>query len=115
MTGIIELIKKGKPGESYNLGSGEQISNKKVAELILDFVGVNNVKKKIQFVKDRPAHDLRYNLNSHKIKKHTQWKPFFKFEDALRYTVHWYRDNNQWLKKLSNKYGVNKRIGTKKK
>lgn len=115
VTGIIELIKKGKPGESYNLGSGEQISNKKVAELILYFAGTKNIKEKIQFVKDRPAHDLRYNLNCRKIKKHTKWSPFYKFKDALKHTVNWYKENGEWLEKLSNKYGVNRRIGIKKK
>ena len=74
--GIIELIKKGKPGESYNLGSGEQLSNKTVAELIFKILCKDKNKKKcIQFVKDRPAHDLRYNLNCSKIKKNTKWKP----------------------------------------
>ena len=114
--GIIELIKKGKPGESYNLGSGEQLSNKTVAELILKFYAKDKNKKKcIQFVKDRPAHDLRYNLNCSKIKKNTKWKPLFKFKDALRLTIQWYKNNSLWLTNLSNQYGIKKRIGIDKK
>ena len=68
--GIIELIKKGKPGESYNLGSGEQLSNKTVAELILKFYAKDKNKKMYSVCKRQTCtHDLRYNLNCSKIKR----------------------------------------------
>ena len=54
-------------------------------------------------------------MNCSKIKKNTKWKPLFKFKDALRLTIQWYKNNSLWLTNLSNQYGIKKRIGIDKK
>lgn len=111
--GIISLIVKGKIGESYNIGSGEQITNIHVARLILEKLSNKKINSldHIKFVSDRPAHDLRYNVNSKKIQIHTNWKPKFTFEEAMSITINWYLKNQQWLKRHQSSYGILNRIG----
>lgn len=87
----IDLIwQKGKVGEIYNVGSGNEKQNIEVARFILKELG--KPEQLISFVKDRPAHDRRYSLNSDKVKQ-LGWKEKHKFEDALRKTIKWYKEN----------------------
>lgn len=111
--GIVSVILRGKFGQSYNIGSGEQVRNLEVAKMIIEKInGKNeNYLKNIEFVSDRPAHDLRYNLNSSKIQVQTNWKPRHSFKEALFLTIEWYLENLKWLKAHSKSYGVQKRIG----
>ena len=69
-------------------------------------------KSKIKFVKDRPGHDLRYSLNSNKIKKKLEWKPKMKLEGGLEKTINWYFENKNFFKKIKNK-NYQKRLGLK--
>ena len=85
----IDLIwQKGKVGEIYNVGSGNEKQNIEVARFILKELG--KPEQLISFVKDRPAHDRRYSLNSDKVKQ-LGWKEEHKFEEALRKTIKWYK------------------------
>ena len=61
---------------------------------------VDEFKKLITFVKDRPGHDLRYALDSSKIKKKLGWQPKVSFEDGLRRTVEWYLNHLNWVEKV---------------
>ena len=94
---LITLIKKGKIGESYNVGTGLTINNLKLAQKIIKIYKSNFDKKKqkirIEFVKDRPGHDFRYALNSSKIRKKLGWKHLYSFNKALIKTVEWYLKN----------------------
>lgn len=94
---LLTLFKKGKIGETYNIGSGFIANNLKLVKKILKFYKFKFNKKnnhtKFIFVKDRPGHDLRYALNSKKIKKNLGWKPSYNFDNALVKTIEWYIQN----------------------
>ena len=68
---------------------------------------------KIKFVKDRPGHDMRYAINSSKLKKKLKWKPKTNFSNGLKKTFLWYLKNQSYYSKL-NKKDITKRIGIKK-
>ena len=90
---IDSVFQKGKVGEVYNIGAGNERANIEIANLILK--ELNKPKSLIRFVKDRPGHDFRYSLNCEKIKK-LGGIPRYNFEDALKETIEWYRDNEWW-------------------
>jgi dTDP-glucose 4,6-dehydratase len=90
-------FQKGKFGEIYNVASGNEKTNLEITHLILN--ALNKSDSLVQFVKDRPGHDFRYSLNCGKIKK-LGWIPRYNFEDALKETVEWYRDNEWWWRTL---------------
>jgi len=94
------VLKHGKPGEVYNIASGNEMKNIDLTKKILDLLGKK--KSLIKFVKDRPGHDKRYALNFEKLRK-LGWKPKHEFKDALKETVLWYRENVGWWKKLKGK------------
>ncbi len=91
------LIRKGTPGEIYNIGANNEKTNLAITH------GILNILKKdetcIEFVNDRPGHDWRYSLDSSKIRK-LGWKPQSSFEDALKQTVAWYLQNEGWWQPL---------------
>ncbi len=97
----IEAVwKKGNIGEIYNIGSGEECANKKMAQSILKELGKSEAL--IGYVKDRPGHDRRYAVSAAKLRS-LGWAPRHSFEEALRQTVAWYRKNNSWWMKLKKK------------
>ena len=71
-----------------------------------------NKKVKILFVKDRPGHDIRYALNSNKIKKRLKWYPKTSFNEGIKLTFEWYRNNKSYYKSLSKK-DIIKRLGNR--
>ncbi|KUO41524.1 MAG: dTDP-glucose 4,6-dehydratase [Candidatus Hadarchaeum yellowstonense] len=87
------VLRKGKVGEVYNVGAGNEKTNLEVASLILE--KLDKPKSLIEFVKDRPGHDFRYSLNFRKIMK-LGWRPRTSFEEGLDRTVTWYRENEWW-------------------
>ncbi len=93
--GILEVAKKGKAGEIYNIGSGQEKRNIDVVKAILDLMGKPH--SLIEFVKDRPGHDFRYALDFSKIQKETGWSPEVKFEEGIEKTVKWNLENIGWL------------------
>ena len=94
---IFEIIEKGKPGEIYNVGSGEEKENIEVVKAILSIL--NKPHDLITFVKDRPGHDFRYSLNTEKIEKEIGWKAKVSFEEGIEKTVNWYLSNLNWANK----------------
>jgi len=94
------LISKGKSGEIYNITSWNEISNKEIVEKILKLM--NKSVDLIEFVPDRPGHDKHYSINASKIKDEIHWEPQYDFDNALRETVNWYIDNEQWWTPLVN-------------
>jgi dTDP-glucose 4,6-dehydratase len=93
--GIWEVLTKGKIGEIYNLGSGQERRNIEVVGMILDILGAP--KKMIEFVPDRPGHDLRYALDSHKMSRDIGWQPRIDFSEGIKMTVAWCIKNKSWL------------------
>ncbi|MEM2525991.1 MAG: GDP-mannose 4,6-dehydratase [Candidatus Methanomethylicaceae archaeon] len=94
------ILNKGKSGEIYNISSNNEIENIKIVEMILDIMNKN--KDLIEFVEDRPGHDMRYSLDSSKIRKELNWKPKYNFKDSLKETIEWYLKNEWWWKPLIN-------------
>lgn len=91
------LIERGKPGEVYNIGTGQERQNIEVVRFILQQLG--KPESLIRFVADRPAHDRRYSLNWQKLRD-LGWEPEHEFESALAKTVQWYRDNEWWWRAI---------------
>ncbi|RUM42211.1 MAG: dTDP-glucose 4,6-dehydratase [Desulfurobacterium sp.] len=94
---VFEIIEKGKPGEIYNVGSGEERRNIDVVKSILQIL--NKPEDLITFVKDRPGHDFRYSLNTDKIERELGWKAKVKFEEGIEKTVKWYLENLDWARR----------------
>ena len=110
---LLKVYKKGKIGEFYNIGSNKNLNNIEICKALLSVsknIHQKNYKIKINFVKDRPGHDLRYALNSNKIKKKLKWKPKTNFANGIKKTFEWYLNNNNYYKSLSKK-DINKRSG----
>ena len=113
---LLKIYKKGKLGEFYNIGSNFNINNLQVVKKLLSVAKkkINLGKKvKIKFVKDRPGHDMRYAINSSKLKNKLRWKPKISFSKGLEKTFLWYFKNQKCYSKL-NKKDITKRIGVKK-
>ena len=112
---LLKVYKKGKIGEFYNIGSNKNLNNIEICKALLSVsknIHPKNSKIKINFVKDRPGHDLRYALNSNKIKKKLKWKPKTNFANGIKKTFEWYLNNNNYYKSLSKK-DINKRSGAR--
>ena len=104
---LIKIFKKGKIGESYNVGSGQNVNNidiaKKLIRVAKSTLSRKNKKIKIKFVKDRPGHDLRYALDSNKIKKELKWSVKINLNDGLSETFKWYLSNLNYFSSVSKK------------
>jgi len=112
---LIEVFENGKLGEFYNIGSNKNLTNINIVKSLIKIankkikIGKN---VKIKYVKDRPGHDLRYALNSDKIKKNLKWKTNTNFNDGLEKTFLWYLNNLGYFKKLNQK-DIKLRFGLK--
>jgi dTDP-glucose 4,6-dehydratase len=89
------VLQKGKLGEIYNIGGKQELQNIMIVKAILRLLNKNE--DLIEFVKDRPGHDLRYSLDISKIEK-LGWKPKIKFEEGIKKTISWYKENKAWWK-----------------
>jgi dTDP-glucose 4,6-dehydratase len=92
------VLHKGEVGQIYNIGGNCEKTNLEIAELILK--RLNKPKSLIKHVKDRPAHDRRYALDSSRIRDELGWKPDTSFEKGLAETVDWYIANQEWWEKI---------------
>jgi len=108
---LIKVFLKGKIGEFYNIGSNKNKNNLQVTRELLKnskkLINLGN-KVKINFVKDRPGHDIRYALNSNKIKNKLGWQPKTNFSEGIKLTLDWYLKNKSYYKSLSKKDILNR-------
>jgi dTDP-glucose 4,6-dehydratase len=88
------VLQKGKAGEVYNVSAGNEIPNIEIAKKIL--VMLHKPESLINFVEDRPGHDVRYSLDSTKTRSLLGWQPQFSFQQSLESTVQWYVENEHW-------------------
>ena len=109
---VDSIIRRGKAGETYNIGGHNERSNLDVVKTILRELG--ETESLITFVADRPGHDLRYAIDPEKIRRELGWQPATSFQDGIRATVQWYRNHQDWWQEiLSGRYAEeNQRIGT---
>ena len=96
---IMEIIFKGKIGETYNIGGNNLIKNIDIVKHIFRYINIyetknnlpiTNYKNLVTYVKDRPGHDFKYGINNRKITKELEWKPQETFESGIKKTVDWY-------------------------
>ena len=92
--GIHAALMKGKAGEIYNIGGGEEITNKELTSIILTKMGKDN--SSIEYVSDRPGHDLRYSVSIDKSAMELGYQPQVKFDEGIVETIEWYKKNMQW-------------------
>ena len=114
---LLKIFFNGKIGESYNVGSNENINNVNLTKKLLKIAKNKSLKigkkVKIIFVKDRPGHDFRYALNSNKILKKLRWKTKISLHEGLPQTLDWYINNKSFFNSVSKKLYIN-RLGLKK-
>ena len=110
---LLKVFLKGKVGEFYNIGSNQNLNNLKVSnEIIKNSKKLFTVRNKVKviFVKDRPGHDLRYALNSNKIKSKLKWAPKINFTKGIQLTISWYLKNKSYYNSIP-KEDIIKRLG----
>ena len=99
--GVKMIIDKGKIGETYCLGGNNEIANIDISKMILKLL--DKSEEMIKYVKDRPGHDKRYAIDFSKAEKELGWHPEVNFNEGLKETVEWYKNNKEWWQKLKNK------------
>ncbi len=97
---IYFILGKGVFGEIYNIAGGSEMQNIEIVDSILKLMGESP--SRIEYVKDRPGHDRRYSLDDSKM-RNLGWKPKFGFKDALSKTIEWYKNKEDWWKKIKHK------------
>jgi dTDP-glucose 4,6-dehydratase len=94
------ILENGAQGEVYNIGTGYEITNLDLITKLLQ--NMKESEEKIEYVTDRPAHDRRYSIDSTKL-RNLGWSPYFDFDTAIRKTIAWYAENQDWWKALKYK------------
>jgi dTDP-glucose 4,6-dehydratase len=92
------ILHHGKDGEIYNIGARQEMPNIEIARLILHSLGKDD--RLMTFVEDRPGHDRRYAMDPSKIEKELGWKPSVGFSEGIEQTIHWYQQNESWVKNV---------------
>jgi dTDP-glucose 4,6-dehydratase len=108
---LARVLERGLPGETYNIGGGDEPTNLALVERICHLVdelaadGSESRRGLIRFVADRPGHDRRYAIDARRMEQELGWRPQRAFDSGLRATVAWYLENRDWAKAcLANKY-----------
>lgn len=96
--GILAALDRGRDGEVYNLGGGQELTNLDVTRAILGAVG--KPETLIRFVPDRPGHDFRYALDSAKARRALGWAARYTFAEGMRATAQWYREHREWWERI---------------
>jgi len=92
------LLQNGRAGEIYNISAGNELESIEIVKRVLRIMGKDE--KIIEFVEDRPGHDIRYSLDSTKIRRELGWKPRHSLDEALKSTVEWYLENESWWREI---------------
>lgn len=126
--GILEVLRRGRPGEKYNLGGRCEKTNLEVVDAICDILesvlpagenhmlqekGVTAYRELKEFVPDRPGHDRRYAIDATKVERELGWRPRHTFEEGLAVTVRWYLENLDWCEEVQSRGYRRERLGLK--
>jgi dTDP-glucose 4,6-dehydratase len=95
---VLMALERGRPGEVYNIGSGDEKPNLEVVREVLRLLG--KPESLITFVKDRPGHDRRYAIDCSKIQREWDWKSEVSFSDGLARTIEWYQSHAEWIRDI---------------
>ncbi|MBM3547132.1 MAG: dTDP-glucose 4,6-dehydratase [Alphaproteobacteria bacterium] len=112
------VVKRGRPGETYNIGGRAEMQNIEVVRTICGLVdemrpGNRPRAEQIEFVKDRPGHDQRYAIDASKIERELGWKPSLTFDKGIRQTVEWYLGREDWWRPILDGRYQGDRLGLK--
>jgi dTDP-glucose 4,6-dehydratase len=92
---VWSIIDKGRPGETYLIGADGEKNNLEVVRLVLRLLG--HAEDDFDHVTDRAGHDLRYAIDSSKLRRELGWEPRYRdFEEGLARTIEWYREHEEW-------------------
>ncbi|AFJ01920.1 dTDP-glucose 4,6-dehydratase [Methylophaga frappieri] len=112
------ILEQGRPGETYNIGGQNERTNLEVVNQICSTLDSlqpttsgRTYRELIQFVTDRPGHDVRYAIDASKIRRELGWQPREDFDSGLQKTVQWYLDNHDWCKQIQNGHYQQQRLG----
>ncbi len=96
---IWTVLNQGEFGEVYNIGGNNEMANRRIVETILHEMG-KSWDEGVQYVKDRPGHDRRYAIDANKIKRELGWEPKHRFDEAIKTTIQWFKDNQGWWRAI---------------
>ena len=113
---LLAVLARGRAGETYTIGGASERRNLEVVHTICGLVdelapASRRREELIQFVTDRPGHDLRYAIDASKIERELGWAPRESFETGLRHTVRWYLENHEWWERVRSGAYRGERLG----
>ena len=118
VTALMLIVERGKVGESYNVGGNNEWTNIAVVKAICAMIDelapdskIGKRERLIEFVTDRPGHDLRYAIDAGKIRRELGWRPRETMETGLRKTVQWYLENRDWWQRIRSGVYRGERLG----
>lgn len=118
VSGLYAALTRGVVGESYNIGGFGECSNLELVHRICDLLDTRRPRKdsgsyrdQIAFVRDRPGHDLRYAMDSEKIRRELDWRPKETLASGLAKTVNWYLENAEWVTRVMRNRYTGERLG----
>ena len=115
--GVLEVLRRGRPGEKYNLGGRSERTNLQVVDALCDILQEERPREGTtyrdlkKFVADRPGHDRRYAIDDSKVQDELGWTPRHDFESGLRATVRWYLNNRAWCEAVQTGKYSRERLG----
>ena len=114
--GILLALHKGRPGEKYNVGGGNERTNLQIVDQVCELVdrmkpAATSRRALKTFVPDRPGHDRRYAIDASKIRRELGWTPRHTFEDGLEATVRWYLEHRDWCEQVQQGHYDRQRLG----
>jgi dTDP-glucose 4,6-dehydratase len=113
---LLTVVAQGTPGRTYNIGGGNEARNIDLVRMICRLLDARRPAgaphdRLIDFVADRPGHDLRYAIDATRITEELGWRPSVTLEEGLARTVDWYLANEDWWRALQDRAGVGQRLG----
>lgn len=113
-----KVVQQGEPGRTYNIGGNMERTNLSVVKAICEILGelvphtAGDYQDLIEFVADRPGHDMRYAIDASRIHRELGWEPEETFESGLRKTIQWYLDNKWWWGPIRERKYAGERLGS---
>ena len=101
--GIELALRRGRGGEVYNIGGGEEATNREITRLVLEATGADD--SLVRRVTDRPGHDVRYSLDTAKAREELGWEPRLRLAEGFPKTAAWYRENRAWWEPIKHSGG----------